>query len=320
MPTELARKLRLTAAALGCATRRELAARFVAVNAASQCNLARLELWMEGRSMPHSPKLYDDWVKVLGSSRPGSWLARCTFDDFLDEVAALSGVHAEDLRGRDAVRPAAVMLDRGNSRLGNGRVLCGAFACYSHAFSPLHQGQIIRGALRIHRAGRTGLRAIYSETLLGDTIRVAGEVAVTGGTVHVLLREPESDLPLFLALTLPGPPASVLCGIMAGPAFVALKALPTSTRFIAIRVPEGTKLETSNRYLTVADESFTDDLSRLGLQASPLPVLDDRIAAFLGTAPDQVRPADQVTIAQLLDPPHRSPTGRASASRRGGRS
>jgi hypothetical protein len=311
MPTELARKLRLTAAALGCTTRRELAARFVAVNAASQCNLARLELWMEGRSMPRSPKLYDDWAKVLGSSRPGRWLARCTLDDFLDEVAALSGVHAEDLRGRDAVRPAVVMLDRGNSGLGDGRVLCGAFACYSHAFSPLHQGQIIRGALRIHRAGGTGLRAIYSETLLGDTIRVVGEVAVAGGAVHMLLREPESELPLFVSLILPGPPANVLCGIMAGPAFVARDALPTSTRFVAIRVPEATKLEPSNRYLSVADESFVGDLGRLGLNVGSSPGLDDQVAAFLGAVPDQVRPADHATIAHALDPLFSSPSARA---------
>jgi hypothetical protein len=310
MPTEIATKLRLTAAALGCASRKELCARFAAVNPATACELDRLHKWMQGRSLPRSPALFADWAKLLGTDRSGAWLAECTVDAFLDEVASLRGGSVHELRDRHvAAPPVRVAEPAGGAAglLGSHRMLCGAFACYSHAFSPHHRGQVIRGALHVHAGTGKALRAVYRETLLGDTIRLGGEVAVVGGTVHVLLREAGSDLPLFLALILPGPPAAVLCGIMAGPAFVAHHALPTGTRIIAVRVPDTPRLEASNRYLTPGLDSFADDLEELGLPVGDVAELDGDVAAFLGPGPDQVAPSDQAGFSALIDRLHLFP-------------
>ena len=45
-------KLRLTAAVLACASRKDLCARFRAVNPATHCDLDRLHKWMQGRALP----------------------------------------------------------------------------------------------------------------------------------------------------------------------------------------------------------------------------------------------------------------------------
>lgn len=48
---------------------------------------------------------------------------------------------------------------------------------------------------------------------------------------------PEGALPLFITLEVPGP-ASVLCGVMAGMAFVAYDPPPSTSRIVLIRVPD----------------------------------------------------------------------------------
>jgi hypothetical protein len=44
----------MTAAALGCNSRKELCARFRGVNQATQCDLDRLNKWVQGRSLPRA--------------------------------------------------------------------------------------------------------------------------------------------------------------------------------------------------------------------------------------------------------------------------
>ena len=50
----LAAKLRITAALLGCATRKELCARFRSVNPATEFDLERSYKWLQGRALPRS--------------------------------------------------------------------------------------------------------------------------------------------------------------------------------------------------------------------------------------------------------------------------
>ena len=91
MHAEFAAKLRLTAAVLGNATHKGLCARFRAVNPNTPCDIDRLHKWIQGRALPRSPQLYEDWAKVLGTHRPGTWLATCSMNEFRDEIALLFG-------------------------------------------------------------------------------------------------------------------------------------------------------------------------------------------------------------------------------------
>ncbi len=56
MAVAFAAKLRLAAATLGCSSRKEFCARFRSVNPATQCDIDRLNKWVQGRSLPGRPR------------------------------------------------------------------------------------------------------------------------------------------------------------------------------------------------------------------------------------------------------------------------
>ena len=60
MAVAFAAKLRMAAAALGYTSRKELCARFRAVNPATQCDLDRLNKWVQGRALPRAASVYAD--------------------------------------------------------------------------------------------------------------------------------------------------------------------------------------------------------------------------------------------------------------------
>ena len=92
VPREIPEKLRLTAAVLGCATRKELCARFRAASPATRFDLERANKWMQGRALPRDASVYDDWARAVGTARPGAWLAACTAAELAAELAALHGL------------------------------------------------------------------------------------------------------------------------------------------------------------------------------------------------------------------------------------
>ena len=91
----VAAKLRLTAALLGCASQKELCAVFRQANPTTEFDLGRSYKWIQGRSLPRSPRVYKDWAGVLGMDRSADWIATCTLDAF---VEALCTRHAVDRR------------------------------------------------------------------------------------------------------------------------------------------------------------------------------------------------------------------------------
>ena len=307
-------KLRLTAAVLTCASRKDLCARFRAVNPATHCDLDRLHKWMQGRALPRAQGFYDDWAKVLGLARSGAWLAGCPVEELR---AALQGPDG----ARATLPPPEVMPRRrsasgGPGVLGGARMLCGYYACYSPAWSPRHRGELIRGSLAIRPGMGARLVATYGETLLNGSVQISGEVTVTGRSIHFLVWEPEGGLPIFFSLIMPGPPASALCGMMSGVAFVAHVALPSAARVLMVRVPAAAALEASNRYLDPSPGFLTDDLARLGLQPGRRAALDALATRYFAGSADQVTPADQEAFIELLDPEHVPATAEMQGLRR----
>jgi hypothetical protein len=301
---EIAVKLRLTAAALECANRKQLCARFRAVNPATHCHLDRLHKWMQGRALPRDPGFYADWAKVLGLSHSAAWLAACAVEELRAAMTRPDGAPV------DLPLPEPTPRVRGASGgpgvLGGARMLCGEYTCYSHAWAPRHRGALIRGSLAIRPGKGAKLVATYGETLLSGSMRISGEVTVTGRSIHFLLWEPEGNLPIFFSLIMPGPPASALCGMMSGVAFVAQMALPSAARVLMVRVPVAAALEASNRYLDPSPGFLTDDLASLGLHPTRGTALDALAARYFASPADQVTPADQEAFIELLDPEHAS--------------
>ena len=87
MTVEFAKKLRIAARALGCATQKELCARFLACNPETQFRLANSYKWSQGHPQPRSGAVFDDWARVLDLDRPAQFLAECSLAEFIALVS-----------------------------------------------------------------------------------------------------------------------------------------------------------------------------------------------------------------------------------------
>lgn len=302
MAVAFAAKLRVAAAALGCNSRKEFCARLRRANPATQVDLDRLNKWMQGRSLPRAPTVYGDLAAAIGTTRPGQWIAESSLEDFTAELGARTGVDIASLVLPDS------QARRGNARtaglFGGVATLAGAFAAYSPAWSPHFRGRLVRGALRL-AAGRGGaLVATYGEVFAGRDVRMTAEAWMGGRAMHFVMREPVGDIPLFFSLQMPGPPASVLCGVMSGVAFLSHEPLPTACRIVFIRVPDTPKLDATNRYVDPVAGAVAADLADLGLAVAEAGRLDAFAREFLGTLPTQTTPEDQARFAGILDRHH----------------
>jgi hypothetical protein len=295
----LAAKLRITAELLGCASQKELCQRFRAVNPTTGFDVERSHKWMQGRAMPRDPRVYDDWARVLGTERSGTWLAECSLEEFRAELSGLFG------REPGVVAPRPVPpIGRVPMAEQRWRHLLGSFACYSHAWSRYHAGRIIRGELLIEPSRGEALNASYAEALETGAIHFAGEAWPANRTLHLVLRETASRLPLFASLFLPGPPGSVLCGILSGATFLGQEPQPTAVRLLAVRVSDTAALRTSNRYLRPGQDTIATDLAALGVPVLDPGALEEAARAALGRGEelvDAVPFSVQVRLAELLD-------------------
>ena len=280
MAIAFAAKLRMAAAALGCNSRKEFCARFRSVNPATQCDLDRLNKWVQGRSLPRASSVYADFAAVIGTVNPVHWISDCSLQEFAAELIARTGVDAATLPLRTASRGAAIRAPPAARRR---RDLTGAFAAYSPAWSPQFHGRLVRGALRLAPARSGTLMATYTESFRGHHMHLTAEVWIGGRSMHFLVREPDGDMPAFISLQLPGPPANVLCGVMSGVAFLAHEPLPSASRIVFIRVPDTPGLDGSNRFFDPAPGTIAADLVDLGVTISEADRLDSFTRKFVGT-------------------------------------
>lgn len=306
---DVAAKLRVTAALLDCAGQKELCAAFRRANPQTGFDLDRSYKWIQGRSLPRSPQIYEDWATVCGLDRPGSWVADSTLDEFVAALCAVRGVERVALLRRAGLGESATATDtraprRGMSGSGaEENYLCGAYACYSHAQSPYYRGRIVRGALLVAPAARRseGLTARYSQALAVGLTHVAGPVLRGAGRslAFILTTSAPATPPVFCQLLLPTPPGSLLAGMMSSFAMVDPGGQPPyATRFAAVRVPGTVEaVETSNRYMESEAMGLSRDLAALGLNIADATGLEARLSRYLN-APGDGRPGEErVTIA-----------------------
>ena len=251
---------------------------------------------MQGRALPRSVRLYEDWTAVLGTGRPLAWLQSCTVEEFLELLSAHFGVSHEVLVARAGLGARAPPPEAAEPEPRDalpGHHLVGIYACYSHAWSPYFEGRIIRSALMIEAADASQvLPATYAETVALGRIEVRGQAAVSGRSIHVDLAHP-AQFRLAMTLFLPGSLASVLAGVMSGASWVDADPQPAATRILMVRIPAAAAaaLEASNRYLD-ATESLSADLAALGLRVAEPVGLDRLLAGFLAAQ----RPSGYVKV------------------------
>lgn len=297
MVVDFATKLRMTAAVLGCTRHKELCSRFQQINPATQCTLDRMQKWMQGRSLPRSSIIYEDWARLLGSQHSGSWLASCAVGEFASELAALFGVERATLLAGDQAH--------GGTRARSFDYLAGTYLCYSPAWSPYQAGNIIRGRLTVGAGHGTGLAVRYAEVLMGQEISFVGDATVPGRSIGMLLREVHGSSHIAISAYVPGPPAGALCGVMSGITIFGSEPRPAAGRVLAIRLPAALGERMPVGYMEAQAGSYAADLLGIGLDAGAAMAADALIRRFLndgeGLRLDFVTAADHGEIGTFFD-------------------
>ena len=301
MARDIDRKLRLTAAVLGVAARKDLAAAFRRVNPKTTFDIGRADKWLQGRAQPREHQVYEDWSKVLGLDRSGQWIADCDIEAFVDDICARHGRDREELQ--------RTLETSGSRKNGQGAAfgLAGTFVSYSHAWSPYFRGRLIRGELAVFAGSNPNrLPATYSENLPTGRMELAGTIAVGKRGIHLAVDDGGSGVPVMTFCLFPAsPPVSVLAGLMTGTTVIGPDAQPSVTRIVMVRVPPSAaaRLRTAESYMP-AQGSVAEDLAALGLQVGNAAGIDQSIADFLssgGGAFDQVAVPTYRALADLFD-------------------
>jgi hypothetical protein len=278
MARDIDRKLRVTAAALGLITRKDLAAAFRRVNVATTFEVERAHKWLQGRSNPRDARLYKDWALVLDINQSAEWIANSDFDAFVKVVALRHNVEPDPLR-RFGTTTHVLHPDSGSE----GRLnLAGTYVCYSNAWSPYFRGHTVRGTLTIgDQLSGEAPQVTYSELLPTGRLRVTGTISVSSRAAHLHLKEPTGDTQFSFCLFPPTSPVSVLGGLMCGATIIGPDSSPSVTRIIMIRVRAASELVGSASAYVATGTSLAQDLAALGVRASSPEKADQRLSRFL---------------------------------------
>lgn len=302
MARDIDRKLRATAAVLGLITRKDLAAAFRRVNAATAFDIERAHKWLQGRSHPRDARIYQDWAHVLDIDRSAEWIANSEFDEFLEVVATRHKANRETLSLQG--RPRHSEHISGANEVHSG--LPGTYVCYSHAWSPYFRGQMIRGALSIVDGASASVRQVtYSEVLPTGRLQMNGSLVLGNRALLILPKEPTGVAQFVFCLFPPTVPVRVLGGLMCGTTVISSEPSPSVSRVIMIRLPAPSEhLHSVNAYLPKG-VSFAQDLVALGLPVSLPQMVDERLSGFLcsgdGEGLDQPSMATYRIIVELFD-------------------
>lgn len=296
MQAAFARKLGMTAGVLRCATRKELCARFRAVNPQTEFDLERSFKWLQGKALPRSAAVYDDWAAVLGTARAGSWLAASSVDAFADEVAALFSVDRMELQALSDRFLGAVLV-RQLAEDG----LAGAYLCYSQAWSPFHAGRLIRGVMDLQAGTRGGFLAQYQENLPSGPWTGRGLGRRSGRVLTVAL-EGTVEEHLTLSLLVPGRPVNVLGGRMQGTTIHGAETQLCATRIVLLRTGPG-QAEAPECFVPQDAASLAADLRLRGRNTETAGDLAEAMLRFLlpptGPASAPISPGDLNALVGL---------------------
>jgi len=322
MGVEIDRKLCLTAALLGAATRKDLAAAFRRVNPATSFDLERAQKWLQGRALPRDRRVYEDWARLVDLGEPAEWIARCGAEAFLERLCARHALARETLLSRAARFGGAAAVARGDDVRASG--LVGTYVCYSHAWSSYFRGRLIRGTVAIAAgSGPQRLLGTYTEALPTGRVQAEGAVTVAERALFLDLREPRGGIHVALWLFLPTPPASVLGGFMTGTTFIGPEPQPSVTRIVMIRLPvTNSRSERPASAYLPPGASLAADLGALGVPVAAPDAVDDALAAFLsggaGGGLDQIPWAAYRDLVELFDRCWLEGTEETSGPRRDG--
>lgn len=303
MTRELDRKLRLTAAALGIGSCKDLVQAFRQVNPRAAIDIERTYKWLQGRASPRDPSIYRDWGTLTGLDRPPGWLADCAAAELAAALAQCHGLARAELEERAATFGAG----RGSpGSTGSGAAyLAGTYVVYSLAWSPYYAGRLIRGTLELTERGRDRLEAVYRERLPTGEYALAGRAVLWSQLLMLQLIDRGGVLPMQMTLHRPSPPASLLGGLISGATLVGPEPAPSVSRLIAFRTArDAASVAAGSRYLEPG-ESLRDDLGAAGCPVKVAGITDADLDRLLrrsgGHGLDQMPRAALASLVERLD-------------------
>jgi hypothetical protein len=156
-------KLRLTTAALGSKRQKDLALAFRRADPDTTFDLPRSYKWVQGRTLPRSARLYEEWAALLGLGCTAKQSLTESMDAFWARLTRRYGPVRLGAPGANRRRGSAPFPPAAKGEMAPPHSY---YACYSHAQSPYFQGQVIRGSLWISLpSGGQGSVAHYSQSL-----------------------------------------------------------------------------------------------------------------------------------------------------------
>ena len=279
---QLAMKLQLTAAALGCTTGKELCGRFAAVNPATAFTVENAYKWMRGKARPRLSSVYDDWAAVLGLGLSPQFLATASFEALAEalkpHVFLSDETIAEIAGGAARTEPEAA---QAGASWRSEHILVGRYLAISPAWASTRRGSLIAGPVDITARPGGTLALSYREHLFGQTVEMSGRLAADGRTAQCTLTCSSTGRLFYFALIVPAPPGSLVGGLFCGNALHDPDARPTACRivFVRDRALGAEALEARARYIDADAAALAAELAALGYGEAAAAA--DSLLAFL---------------------------------------
>lgn len=275
MSIDFPQKLRLVQIVTGCATQKEMYARFKALNPRTGYDPQRAYKWLQGRSTPRDLSVFEDIAWLLDLEVTGEAVRNSTIGEFRALIEARRG----PLPAEVVPVPSA-----GTMRLP--AYLAGRYLAISRAWAPDRRESILAGILTLASDSMAGMTARYEEYLPAGHLDVAGAMQRIGRSARVTGVNIEDETFIDFCLPIPPAPASMLYGIISGAAFHDLEMRPSACKIICLRadaVPYDTLREISG-YHSNAPDTIGDLVLAAGLPREQASVFGKMLHAFLATS------------------------------------
>lgn len=288
-------KLALAAERLGCRTQKELLAQLLAVNPRTSFDPVRSYKWLQGRSTPRDPQVYQDLADALGLSQSGETLRTCSMEAFNAMLATRPGPPP----AAGPVWPDAPDL----SYLG------GEYVLYMRSFSQFPAPKVFYCRFRISTGPTRQTTAQLDLVLAGQVSRYYGTVGRAGRLVSAVLNSETQGTTAILWFADPAARVRAIGGLVGGQVAFIAAAVPKCTRVALIRVPDGVDPDLADCYSEVDEDELAHSLEASGHRAARRSGLARQLLEFLDAEGDgfsvSVPSEDAERLVAVVERAHR---------------